>query len=501
MSALDSATEPFLKRGFLLDSLRVSRAIRSLTQGLSEDQLLIFQDNRRSDPGRLSGEFVFRRLDSTTLAPTLRTLLKPEPERWGEALDLILMVEPPEFEKAVVVSLPAIALRQAAREPKLWAEVKTSLDALVTRYPEDFSVMTAAALAACAEGDRGAMLEAVGRLERLVAARPLDRLPDASRGNASQQAEATKRLALWLVSRECRQFEETGELGRGLAREAMEAARRQPDHRWLLAMLRISGQDALHRGDRDQAEADWARMLDITLADPAPRKDRRPAPSPSSLPAGTGPGNPTTVPAPEVSRRPRTLSIDRFEQAMKIACLAAENDLHTLSVRAVLESLGGPPVPPAASESLSGRSVGVNARVNVTSPYVSSQNSVFPSSSRGVWKWLEELDRLWKTRNAPPEAVYHALREAIMPSDQPDKILMYEPQFPNTVIVGDGKRLPSEVRVKRVASILAEWAVRAGKADELRHRIEQRQASPTARASGQLILSSLAAAEQEESSR
>ncbi len=64
-------------------------------------------------------------------------------------------------------------------------------------------------------------------------------------------------------------------IGDRLADRALEAARRQNDNRWMLAMLREQGQLALDHNDRATAEAAWSRMLNMVVA-PEPAKSQRP---------------------------------------------------------------------------------------------------------------------------------------------------------------------------------------------------------------------------------
>ena len=83
-------------------------------------------------------------------------------------------------------------------------------------------------------------------------------------------------------------------IGDRLADRALEAARRQNDNRWMLAMLREQGQLALDHNDRAAAEAVWTRMLNMVVApEPAKRQSARPN-RPAAAPARV----PVTKPAP-----------------------------------------------------------------------------------------------------------------------------------------------------------------------------------------------------------
>src|SRR5205807_442643 len=142
----------------------------------------------------------------------------------------------------------------------------------------------------------------------------------------------------------------------------------------LLAMIREQGDVAWTRGDRAGAEAAWTRMLE-TVIEPPDRKPRKPkpaaSPSPAARPAAaSGPSRATSMgprpnrssgtgsqPAKAASKKANAaappdsnlpiLTLDRFEQAMQVARLAAERELPELNYRAVREALrAGPPVVP-----------------------------------------------------------------------------------------------------------------------------------------------------------
>src|SRR5258707_3990055 len=84
-----------------------------------------------------------------------------------------------------------------------------------------------------------------------------------------------------------------------------------------------------------------------------------PAPAPAAAPGLTGPAR-----APRPRDGVPVLTLERFEQAMQVARLAADHGMHSLSARAVRESLkGGPPVVPM--------------------PVRTSRSGIIMSSSRG----------------------------------------------------------------------------------------------------------------------
>ena len=182
------------------------------------------------------------------------------------------------------------------------------------------------------------MAGAAERLERFVLESPLEVLSEGTRPNARQRARLPPPHGIWLVAHDCWKHESTRAAGDRLAALALEAARRQLDNTWALAMLREWGQQAEDRGDHPTADARWGAMLDLVLSSLA-------VPQPVSPPAPHG--------SPRAARRKRAAAGDgtpvaspeRFEQAAEIARLAANHERFDLSLRAVRGVLqGGPPL-------------------------------------------------------------------------------------------------------------------------------------------------------------
>jgi len=169
------------------------------------------------------------------------------------------------------------------------------------------------------------------------------------------------------------------------------------------------------------------------------------------------------------------VTLERFEQAMQIARLAAEHDLADLSFRAVRESLqAGPPVIPVETNP-SSRVVIRSARGMDDGP----ADAVAPR----VIANLAELERLWQKHRVPADGVYQALRAAVLPVGRPTEVFLYASPVNRFAL-----RHPQSL-----GKLLAEWAVRAGKADDLTRIVEARRANPLAELpatvlSGQLAL-------------
>jgi tetratricopeptide (TPR) repeat protein len=390
-----------------------------------------------------------RGLDERTPPQTLRTLLSPNETGNGRSLNLVLLIHPRAADRAALRSLLDESLKAAARRPELRSEVRTRLDELVAKQPKDFSVQVAAALFSATEPTSEPLAEASSRLVRLSDESPLEELSEGTRANARQRAEAAKRLGLWLVARDCWKHEPTRETGDRLAAQALEGARRQADPLWTLAMLREWGQIALDRGDRATAERRWTEMLDQALAPPsASVKDK---------PKEKDKGSTAAV------------TLDRFELAAQLAKLAAGHEMAELSLRAVRQPLaGGPPVIPIPIET---NNRGMMIQRNRNGEDEQDQ------TARRVESLLTELDVRWERHKISPVAVYETLRDVVLPEGRPTEIFLYPRPLANNV------RHP-----RSVSDLLARWAARAGRLDDLRQRIETRKGQASAELASRVLL-------------
>ena len=425
-------------------------------------------------------------LNPDSLAASLRALASPAPA--GEihtsgpaALDLVLMVYPRAVDEAAVISLYSRALELAAPNPRVMAELRSAVDTFAKDHPDDVGARAASALVDCAGGDPQAVAEAAGRLERLIMESPLDALSEGTRPNARQRAEAAPRMALWLVAHDCWKHESTRAAGDRLAALALEAARRQLDNTWALAMLREWGQQAEDRGDRALAETRWGAMIDLVLSSLAAPRAVAPADRPR-LPVGrpapraaAGDGIPVATP-------------EQFEQAAEIARLAANHGLGELSLRAVRGVLlGGPPLV-AFNPSPESRPLRRAAAAAMTSPTETSHDQI-------VVMRLAELETLWRRGGASSSSVYETLRDVVLPAARPAEVFLYAAPLARVdKAPASVRRIPP--RPQNVGALLAHWAVAAGRSDELRKRIAERQARPAGELPALVLLSHLAQAEE-----
>ena len=283
------------------------------------------------------------------------------------------------------------------------------------KHPDDPGLLICEALRAISSDEKGPGAPAVARLVELVNHTALEPLEPGERANARQRAVAARQIPLWLVARACWNQEKSGkgaEIAKMFAERAFEAARRQTDNTFYLAMIREQGERAIEKGDRTAAAAAWGQMLEIVVSPPR-AKLKKPVQAPAVPPAGKTGRRPRAnarrcvreracpgkridrspgvvprrtqgsseaaekkkaesrqagVPAATTVRQRATgttgqpgparkaagagraapgaarsnlpiLTLDRFEQAMQIARLAAEHDLPELSLKAVHDSL------------------------------------------------------------------------------------------------------------------------------------------------------------------
>ncbi|MFI5456257.1 MAG: DUF1583 domain-containing protein [Isosphaerales bacterium] len=466
--------------------------------------------------------------DSKKIADAKKAGAKSKVKERDQLLDLMVMVHPRELDKAAVRSLLADAIAAPAASPTSAGEMKareqlaTSLEAAGKKHPDDLSVAVAEALLAIGSGDSKKIEPALGRLNRLVDKTPLEPLSEGVRANSRQRAEAARQVPLWLVARAC--WKQNGPvnlpfIAGKLAARAQEAARRQTENQTLMAMLREQGELALARGDRAAAEAAWGRMLEIVVEPPG-RKIKKPAaklaPVPRAKPAapaaaprsstsmtparertfvrtisyqvpataaspsqagrtpqaaeqtskagpdskGGSPRAKSVSPRARAAAAPRSnlpiLTLDRFEQAMQIARLAAEHDLPDLSARAVREALrAGPPVVPANPN---------ETRRVIRSGTIVDDTPIDQASPR-VLANLLEWERIWQKQRGPAAGVYEALRDAVLPAGRPSEVFLYAPPL----------NVNALRRPQSAGLLLAAWAVRAGKVDDLKRAVASRQ--------------------------
>jgi hypothetical protein len=189
----------------------------------------------------------------------------------------------------------------------------------------------------------------------------LEELAKGQRANARQRAAAARQIGVWLIARQCLRHPALLAAGERLGKRAVEAARRQLEPHFALAMLREWGQIELDRGDRQAAQRRWAEMLDVVLPQPANRQRKLPGLGSHSTRQLTLPVRrvewvfaQVPPPAPVASKRQASdakpsqgpaVTLAQFEDAARVALLAADQKMFALSLRSLGDALrGGPPV-------------------------------------------------------------------------------------------------------------------------------------------------------------
>lgn len=481
-----SVGRELLALGFASDAAPILNEARAGAEAVAPDAPNYYADREtllRS--ARESLDEALKGLKGADLARAASSFLAVPAADAKPRVDLILMVYPRDLDRASVRSLFAESIESAAASPDDLRAFDAPLDVALKAAPGDVTTAVAAALTALAGGKAEAIRPALDRLGEALAKSPMEPLAPGARANARQRDEAMRRVPLWLVARACRKSPAFAADGDRLAEAALEAAGRQSDPLWSLAMLREQGEQALGRGDRAAAEAAWGRMLDSILAGDAKKKPE-PARTNPAAPPGVAPPAATVRPigfrpqdgiapaapsAPPPGRlapaRPAAsgvplLTIDRVEQAMQVAKLAAENGMFDLSARAVRESLkGGPPAVVQPAGGLRPPRMVVRNGVPLEPPD--------PITSRVVARFLE-LDPAWSKHKAPADLVYRTLLTVVAPEARPGELFLYAQPF------GAGGRL----RARSVGALLAGWSVRAGRADELIREAEARGSKPSA---------------------
>jgi protein involved in temperature-dependent protein secretion len=182
------------------------------------------------------------------------------------AFDLMLSVQPPTMKEARVTSVFETAVAAAATDAAVVEQIGEQLDQIDADQQTQLGLdVTGALLAFAASDSSPQQLESVERVAGYLRDHPLEELKEGERPNARQRREAAEQLAVWLVARKALAQDDTRELGRFLADRAAEAARRQTDDIWLLAILREQGEAALEADDPQQAEQHFTEMLDLIL--------------------------------------------------------------------------------------------------------------------------------------------------------------------------------------------------------------------------------------------
>lgn len=465
----------FFELGYPADAIRLYNAI------LSDESTLLMARTYEDDVSPLLREGMKQGLDGLNrenLPRTLSALLEPPANpKVPYATDIVLMIQPRELSKGTVISLLGTALKSAEDSPNLLTEARTTLRKRLEEWPKDISTLVAFALLALTEEKPDEIRTAVARLVQVVEETPLETLPANIRANVRQRTEAMPHIGVWLIARECSKREPLYAFAEKLTARAVDAARRQTDQSWSMAILREQANLALEQGDRAGAETAWGQMIDRVFSTNA--KVTKPQPAQASTgstsikPASgaAAPNRPTILPTTR----------ERFGQGMELAVFAARRGGHVTSLRAVTQSLsGGPPLDDNVP----------NNRARTTVVMSSGANLQLDAQLSLVEQKLYELDGYWVRDRVPARDVYETLRSVVLPDGRPAEIFLYA----RPLSFSDGTQ-PWRYELsspRSVGGLLARWAQRAGKADDLRERIQARKTQPMAELPAEILLALLA---------
>ncbi|HEY1377965.1 MAG TPA: DUF1583 domain-containing protein, partial [Gemmataceae bacterium] len=434
--------------GFPVDAARTYAGLLEDTETL-EAAARYYGENRVRPQIDAGLRQTLKRLKPETLPPAVRDLLQPKADaKQGPVLDLLLIQPDGDLSTAAIQSVLALALKSTEQVPELRAEAVARLAELAGQQAKDSSVLTAAFLAALAEDRPERIAEAAERLWAAAEAQPLEALPPGVRANSRQRAAALPQVGLWLAARECLKRDPLRPVGVKLGERALEAARRQLEPTFALAVLKEWGQIEFDRKDRTGAEQRWGQMLELVL--PAPVPPKRAAAAATMVPVVTQ---------------------TQFGRTIQIAQLAADRNLPALSQRAVRDALrGGPPVPdPTPSD-------GGSSNSPVSSPDDGD------SSGLQVETELAGLIARWRRSGVGPAEVYETLAAVVLPDARPTEAFVYPRSFaPGT---------PEPAR--SVGQLLADAAARCSKLDDLRRRAESRRDQPLGELTAHVLLGQVA---------
>lgn len=454
--------EQLRKLGFAIDAIKIYNRI--LLDQTSIELANNFGSREFSIQARKGLESALAKIDSAQLAACVRALIQPvegaSKDPQAPVVDLFLSLNAGEGKPERVSSLLASILDKIAKQPAMQAELTDSMQKLAGERPEDISVRILATLASARGPAPEAFMKSVEELDQWVTAHPLEELTPDKKPNLRQREAAARQISLWLVARECRTREPLRPAGQRLATRALEAAGRQGENSYLIAMIRESGQVALEAGDLTTAEARWTELLDLILL----RQGRPPSPGALLVTPST----------PATSRKSFALpaTLTQFNQILGMAKQAEDRKLHSLSLKAMQAVFrGGPPVEIDPNLATSGQSRGLRF-----SPFESQ--TVDSTVANGVW----DIHKLWTRHHVPADQIYDVLAGIVFPTARPGDVLLY----PQVLPVGDTPEPRS------VGLLLVKQAIAANRTDALREQLDKLSKVQKSEFHAQLLLAMLA---------
>lgn len=423
-------------------------------------------------------------------------------DKGAAPLDLVLLMESRDLDKARMTSALGRLLAELTKKPGVLPKTRNAIADVVSKRPEDLSVLILNIQLAIATGDTTTTDNGLKQLTEVLARTPLESHP-----LQNQKAAALQETALWLLARDCLKQEKLRDSGETLAARALEASRRNSDNGYTMAILREWGQIALDAGDKATAEKRWTEMLDLVIPKtPTKAKDQeekktswreRPVPQGGNKlrqltrwEQMLAPAIVSQVAAPAQLRSTRSgsatpatagtkgnvVTLVQFEQAAQIAKLAAEHGLTELSVKAISQALhAGPPV-----ELMQADQSNSSGFPTIAQPQASEQSPVL----QRVEQRLTAVTALWRKKAVDDVVIYEVLKHAVLPETRPLELFLY----PRPLATNPNQTPQS------VGLLLVQAAVRAKKVDDLNEAIATRLKQPLGELAGRVLATQLALA-------
>ncbi len=191
-----------------------------------------------------------------------------------EPIDLLLLVQTRDLETTQLSSAFGALVSRVAKSPELFARTKDALGDVQASQPDDLGVQILAIQISLIENQFDQSSAKINRLLESIERVPLDAPPTKGGFSISQRTAAKPQMGLWLVARECLKQKSLQGQGTKLAERALEAARRQTDNGYQMAILREWGQLAVEAGDKETAERHWNEMLETVIPGPPKQATR-----------------------------------------------------------------------------------------------------------------------------------------------------------------------------------------------------------------------------------
>jgi tetratricopeptide (TPR) repeat protein len=210
------------------------------------------------------------------------------------------------------------------------------------------------------------------------------------------------------------------------------------------------------------------------------------------------------VPPPPAAAAPKAaapranipvVSSEQFQQTYQVALLAAEKGAPALSMRAMKDALrGGPPAPPT---NRGGGGPFMSRMINGVW-YYQQMNS---KPQVAVDQALVTLVGKWRTAGVPAAEIYEVLAAVVLPEARPAEVFTHGDGSSSSglFLLQNGMLTPAPdvdgsgpAEDRGLAALLADVALEAGKAGNLRARVEARAAQPLGELPAKVLLATLA---------